>query len=391
MGNKCEYLDLNFASAQEVFDGFGKYPAAQPADRILFDKSMAVITSQAKLMAWGPNMHYFTKQFPDVIFNSKVHSSHPTHAEYYEPFLSDKWQKHRATIIFTPAKPCALIKAQKGALWTEDGQKANGAFDRAAARMKSRGVEVELGKTTSPPLGHPYIVIGEMGDNWGWLSSHIPGRTVDWGNLDKNLEADGCTRAELMEWLDNPMVKGVVVQTHMDVVHPKILTVPLGIEARRKTNMWKRLQALQKNYPKKVRLILINNSCQWHRGVLTRMIEKQIDVFNTYGSLTDETYSQGVASSKFVLSPSGMGFDCYRIWEVLMYGSIPVVEHSPLPSGWDKVLDDLPVLWVKNFTELTTELLETSYPKIMARHRNYNYEKLEQKFWRQRILDIANA
>jgi hypothetical protein len=212
---------------------------------------------------------------------------------------------------------------------------------------------------------------------------------VDWGSVDKGLENAGCTRAELMEWLDNPLVKGVVVQTHLDVVHPKILTVPLGIERKRVRTMWQRLMALKKNYPKKVRLILINNSCSWHRAVLTRMVEKQLGIFNTYGALTDEAYSQGVASSKFVFSPSGMGFDCYRIWEVLMYGSIPVLEHSPLPNGWDKVLDGLPVLWVQNFTELTPEFLEASYPALMAKHSTYTYQKLSQQYWRQRVLDLA--
>jgi hypothetical protein len=177
-GNKCVYTDLHFAAAQEVVDGFENYPPAQPDDRILFDHSMAVLTSASQIMGWGPTMDYFTKQITDVSFDSSAHSSHPTHAEYYEPFLSGKWRKDRATIVFTPAKPCVFIKAQQGAMWVEDSHTENGAANRAAAVLKGRGVEVEIDKTRSPPLDHPYVVIGEMGDNWGWLSSYIPGRCV---------------------------------------------------------------------------------------------------------------------------------------------------------------------------------------------------------------------
>ena len=66
--------------------------------------------------------------------------------------------------------------------------------------------------------------------------------------------------------------------------------------------MFARLENLKKSYPKKLRLVLINNSCQWHRGKLTRALEKQLGSFNTYGPIDDEEYAVGVASSKFVLS-----------------------------------------------------------------------------------------
>ena len=44
-----------------------------------------------------------------------------------------------------------------------------------------------------------------------------------------------------------------------------------------------------------------------------------------------------------MLSPAGVGYDCYRSWEVLMTGTMLAVERSP---GFDKVFDDLPVLQV---------------------------------------------
>jgi hypothetical protein len=58
----------------------------------------------------------------------------------------------------------------------------NGAYGRAVQSMRERGVTVDVcaeagedtrereenckGKTKSPPLNKPYIVIGTLGDNW---------------------------------------------------------------------------------------------------------------------------------------------------------------------------------------------------------------------------------
>ena len=72
-----------------------------------------------------------------------------------------------------------------------------------------------------------------------------------------------------------------------------------------------------------------------------------------------------VLSSKFVLCPPGLGADSYRIWEVLYLGAIPVVERTG--GGWDDIFLDLPVLLVDDFGDVTQELLEASYPRLLAR------------------------
>jgi hypothetical protein len=90
--------------------------------------------------------------------------------------------------------------------------------------------------------------------------------------------------------------------------------------------------------------------------------------------------------------------------EVLLFGSIPVIEHSPgwnvtrpgSPAGdfgsnygWDRTLDELPVLWVESYSSLTVKMLERSYADIMAKHRSYNFKRLTQDYWAERLLRIA--
>ena len=65
-------------------------------------------------------------------------------------------------------------------------------------------------------------------------------------------------------------------------------------------------------------------------------------------------YLTHMAESVFTLSPIGLGPDCYRTWEAMLCGSIPVVRTCQL----DSLYKDLPVLIIDKWTDLTEEFLE---------------------------------
>jgi len=73
---------------------------------------------------------------------------------------------------------------------------------------------------------------------------------------------------------------------------------------------------------------------------------------------------------RFVLSPHGNGLDCHRTWEALILGCIPIVRTSAL----DPMYDGLPVLIVKNWSDITQDLLDTFNPQT-------NLEKLNTIYW----------
>lgn len=56
------------------------------------------------------------------------------------------------------------------------------------------------------------------------------------------------------------------------------------------------------------------------------------------------------ASYRFVVSPRGNGLDCHRTWEIMLLGSIPIVESSSLDEMFIK--HHLPVIIVSDFKEL---------------------------------------
>jgi hypothetical protein len=85
----------------------------------------------------------------------------------------------------------------------------------------------------------------------------------------------------------------------------------------------------------------------------------------------------------FVLSPFGNGFDCHRTWEALILGCIPIVKTS----GLDNLFEDLPVLIVQDWSDITEELFNKVIIDFKNKHKNgeFNYDKLTLKYWVDKI------
>jgi hypothetical protein len=87
-----------------------------------------------------------------------------------------------------------------------------------------------------------------------------------------------------------------------------------------------------------------------------------------------ETYRKQIEYA-FVASPFGGGPDCHRTWEALILGCIPIVKSSNL----DPVFNDLPVLLVKNWSDITQELLDKTIEEF--KNKSFKYEKLKLDYW----------
>ena len=64
-------------------------------------------------------------------------------------------------------------------------------------------------------------------------------------------------------------------------------------------------------------------------------------------------YLKEMAQCKFTFSPRGFGIDCYRTWEALLVGSIPVIKSSHL----DFMYEGLPVLIVNDWQVINEDFL----------------------------------
>lgn len=104
--------------------------------------------------------------------------------------------------------------------------------------------------------------------------------------------------------------------------------------------------------------------------------------FNRENQLGFEDYMKEMAQFKFVLSPPGNGIDCYRTWEALLVGCIPIVKSSCL----NPLYRDLPVLVINNWEEVTERFLKAKYTELSL--KKYNFEKLYMEYWLRRINSV---
>jgi hypothetical protein len=96
----------------------------------------------------------------------------------------------------------------------------------------------------------------------------------------------------------------------------------------------------------------------------------KIDRYDTWKKQTDYA---------FVASPHGNGLDCHRTWEALCLGCIVIVKTSPL----DELYNDLPVLIVKEWSDITESLLLQTIENF--KNRKFLFEKLTLEYWMNKI------
>jgi hypothetical protein len=219
-----------------------------------------------------------------------------------------------------------------------------------------------------------HILLVHLNENWGAFSGHIPNRTVDWGTMHGTL--GDCTLEEVMEYINHNNTLGVFTAQFQQLDHPKVHSVPLGMTPNlRALPYWK--------FRNRTQLLMMNANAP-PSSTRRQPFESVIQNFNgtiqnTYGGETEDYVSE-ILRSKFVLAPSGLGWDCYRNWEALAYGTILVIEHYNRSDGMYRNFEGLPVVWVTTFDEVTPALLESEYTRL-SRLRNYTWEKLTNEYW----------
>lgn len=141
-------------------------------------------------------------------------------------------------------------------------------------------------------------------------------------------------------------------------------------------------------------------------------INNHHDFFSCFSWLPLETatsredYILALSQSDLTLNPIGQNTECYRIYEAISYGSIPVVEDVMTPGhcGKSKASDlfplrllkemDAPVIYVKDWSELQTILKKEQSLKHSERVKRRRevllwYESFKSKM-RQKLLTVIS-
>jgi hypothetical protein len=101
--------------------------------------------------------------------------------------------------------------------------------------------------------------------------------------------------------------------------------------------------------------------------------------------LNRDAWLKAVQEHVFVACPSGHGYDTHRLWEVLLAGSIPVVETSPL----DSMYEHLPVLIVSKWRDVDEAYLDEAYRQFLVR-KDFQIDRIFFSFWKTLILNMSS-
>jgi hypothetical protein len=103
----------------------------------------------------------------------------------------------------------------------------------------------------------------------------------------------------------------------------------------------------------------------------------------TFGTMSLSSLYHMISSSRFVLSPHGVGLDCYRTYEALYLGAYVVVKKSSL----DEMYQNLPVLIVNEWSDVTEQLLNDTYHRFLR--TDFDFDRLFTKYWYQRFRSFG--
>ena len=191
------------------------------------------------------------------------------------------------------------------------------------------------------------------------------------------------------KYLNDEKILGWFTIHPCDIEHERVFPLPLGIVQYK--DLYDRRDEADANFKmlrnlEKKRLLCMNFT-DW-RNPKRKMI-RDLFIDKPYcksgQACTFKQYIKETAESKFVVSPPGLGPDCYRVWEAFLVGTIPIVEHSHL----DFMYEGLPVLFIDDWQEVTEEFLHKKYEEITS--KTYNPERLSMEYWIEYIKTIRAA
>lgn len=216
----------------------------------------------------------------------------------------------------------------------------------------------EFFRNIHPKIPHPYVVITHNSD----------------------YPAPGSFR----EFLDDPKILAWFAQNAEGYTHKKLIPIPIGLENRYNSNGNPNVVIDCINTfahsPKQI-ILYLNISIWTCHSERSRVYNMFCNVPYCYSSPRKGyvDFLKDLSESMFVLCPRGNGLDCHRVWESLYMGAIPIVKSSAM----DAAFEELPVLIINNWSEITEEFLLKKYEEMSQ--KTYKMQRIYMLYWKSYI------
>lgn len=214
------------------------------------------------------------------------------------------------------------------------------------------------------------------------------------GDCDETMPYDVLSEKGFHELMANKYLVHWFCQNMVEI-HPKITVMPIGMDyhTMTKRDVWgpiappveqEKLLNSVKTVSKKQTMcyanfqFLMTTKYGNDRQTAIKEVPQDLVFYEPTRIPRLETWKKQ-SKFAFVISPHGNGLDCHRTWEALAIGCIPIVRTSKI----DNLFEELPVLIVKEWHDITKELLENTIEEF--KNKTFNMERLSLKYWIDKI------
>ncbi len=190
------------------------------------------------------------------------------------------------------------------------------------------------------------------------------------------------------KYLDDPKLLAWFAQNYDGTPHPKMHPIPIGIAnacwGHGNVQTLAKVQAMPLAKKHLAYMNIVVQTFPSERKVVFDHLAKR-NYCRVEEKVSHEPFLKAIASSTFVVSPRGNGLDTHRLWEALYLGSIPIVRASSI----DPVYEGLPVLVVKEWSEVSEELLNNA--KREMGKKSWQMERLSIDYWMKQIRGVYSS
>lgn len=172
--------------------------------------------------------------------------------------------------------------------------------------------------------------------------------------------------------------------------HCKLKTIPIGIPNGLEAAVRQGVAKFRKNFDERRINVYINFSVR--REALRMNVYKKFCGMNSsfpgvvcrQPNASFEEYARDLGDTKFIISPIGNGIDCYRHYESMLFGAIPIVLRQKLPG----LFHELPLLAVDSYDEVTPEFLLNATANAEKLSSASSLDKLYLPYWKREIENV---
>jgi hypothetical protein len=174
--------------------------------------------------------------------------------------------------------------------------------------------------------------------------------------------------------------------TNVNITHPKVVMLPFGVNDQGEG--FKIVPNYRKPMVDKIDKIYVNFQDYTTERIYLKEYFKNKDfvTFRKDKVHVSEFYEE-LSKHKFILCPFGNGLDCYRIYETLIVGSIPIIQESVFARNLSKL--GFPCIIIDNFFKID-EVAANQLFKI-CEEKNFVFNepmltKMTEEFWREEFI-----